>query len=258
MDLLTSQPNNSTLLSRCAWEIPQNLQRQLSILSSSSGACRISFRTYVLPAHARLPNPKPALPLGSGCLGFRKGLKGACCWSQLRSSVRGLSFLCTYDEFGFAAQSGSYSRRDFPDAAEESLLSRFSLPPPRLLPFPLLSPLYCCLGGVALPVDDAPDAVLEELPNSLSRTSSYLRCFSSRFRNAIAWRSSGVNSGSLLAPYSESSEPSSASPSRPIPAVADSTALDDCREAICGFRLSKVTAGFMSCFSGTLGLVSRK
>lgn len=114
---------------------------------------------------------------------------------------------------------------------------------------------------MVLPVDDVPDPGFEELPNSLSRTSSYLRCFSSRSLSAFAWRSSGVSSGGLLfvssSSESERSFPSALRPRRARPAVADSTPAA-CRDAICGLRLRTVTAGLKSCFSGTADLVSRK
>lgn len=109
-----------------------------------------------------------------------------------------------------------------------------------------------------LPGDELPEVVAEGLPKSLSRTSSYLRCFSSRFLSAIACRSSGVGSGRFLDSASESSPPSS--PNCPTPVVAPSipVAEGDDRVAICGRRLSRVTWGLMSCFSGTSERVSMK
>lgn len=112
---------------------------------------------------------------------------------------------------------------------------------------------------MVLPGDDVPDPGFDELPNSLSRTSSYLRCFSSRSLSAFAWRSSGVSSGGLFVSSSSESDksfPSALRLRRTRPAVADSTPA--CRDAICGLRLRTVTAGLKSCFSGTDDLVSRK
>jgi hypothetical protein len=110
-----------------------------------------------------------------------------------------------------------------------------------------------------LPGEDAPDAVADGLPNNRSRTSSYFRCFSSRFFSAIACRSSGVGSARLL-PSSSDSSSSPFSPSCPTLAATASTAPeaeDDCRVASCGLRLRTVTAGLKSCFSGTSERVSR-
>lgn len=144
------------------------------------------------------------------------------------------------------------------EAVEESLFSRYSRPP-RALPFPLVSFDWFCRGGVVLPGDELPDVVAEGLPKSLSRTSSYLRCFSSRFFSAMACRSSGVGSGGLFDSSSES-QSSPSSPNCPTPVVAPSTpvAEEDGRVAICGLRLSSVTVGLMSCFSGTSERASMK
>jgi hypothetical protein len=120
---------------------------------------------------------------------------------------------------------GSKSCFDFVEDAEESLLSLLlSLPLPRLFPFPLPSN---CLGGVALRGDDAPDVVADGLPNSLSLTSSYFRCFSSRFFRAMACRSSGVGSGRFWSSSESSRLSLVAKPSRLMPAVAEETPLDD-------------------------------
>lgn len=119
------------------------------------------------------------------------------------------------------------------------------------------------------PGDDVPEPGFDELPKSRSRTSSYLRCFSSRSFSVFACRSSAVICGGLLSSSSESdnSAPSALlRPNRDMPAAADSIppASDRPgrppadREAICGLRLSTVTAGLKSCFKGTADLDSRK